>query len=119
LLMRGYHPRSAASASLGQRSVSSEPVRRMTATASLKTGLACTIFACEPVRAKTWIVCMICFDRLRPTVIQGPQGGTWTPGYYSVLFEHPDDIRLEANFVPGAGVLQPGVKFNVATGYST
>jgi hypothetical protein len=36
-----------------------------------------------------------------------------------VLFEDPDGIRLEANFVPGSGVLQPGVKFNPAAGYST
>jgi catechol 2,3-dioxygenase-like lactoylglutathione lyase family enzyme len=53
------------------------------------------------------------------TIIQGPQEGTWAPGYYSVLFEDPDGIRLEANFVPGAGVLQPGVEFNPAAGYST
>jgi catechol 2,3-dioxygenase-like lactoylglutathione lyase family enzyme len=53
------------------------------------------------------------------TVIQAPQEGTWAPGYYSVLFEDPDGIRLEANFVPGAGVLQPDVKFNPAAGYST
>ena len=53
------------------------------------------------------------------TVIQAPQEGTWAPGYYSVLFEDPDGIRLEASFVPGAGVLQPGVKFNAASGYST
>jgi hypothetical protein len=33
-----------------------------------------------------------------------------------VLFEDPDGIRLEANFVPGAGVLQPDVKFNPAAG---
>jgi hypothetical protein len=26
-----------------------------------------------------------------------------------VLFEDPDGIRLEANFVPGAGLLEPGV----------
>ena len=51
------------------------------------------------------------------TVVQAPQEGTWAPGYYSVLFEDPDGIRLEANFVPGAGVLQPGVKFNAASGY--
>jgi len=53
------------------------------------------------------------------TIIQDPQEGTWAPGYYSVLFEDPDGIRLEANFVPGAGVLQPDVKFNPAAGYST
>ena len=53
------------------------------------------------------------------TIIQDPQEGTWAPGYYSVLFEDPDGIRLEANFVPGAGVLQPDVKFNPAADYST
>ena len=51
------------------------------------------------------------------TVVQAPQEGTWAPGYYSVLFEDPDGIRLEASFVPGAGVLQPGVKFNAASRY--
>jgi len=51
-------------------------------------------------------------------VIHGPLEGTWVPGYYSVLFEDPDGIRLEANFVPGAGVLRPDVKFNPAKGYS-
>jgi catechol 2,3-dioxygenase-like lactoylglutathione lyase family enzyme len=52
-------------------------------------------------------------------IIHGPQEGAWIPGYYSVLFEDPDGIRLEANFVPGAGVLQPGVQFNPATDYSS
>ena len=27
------------------------------------------------------------------------------PGYYSVLFEDPDGIRLEVNHVPGKGLL--------------
>ena len=31
-----------------------------------KAGLACTTYACEPVRAKTWIACMICFEKLGP-----------------------------------------------------
>ena len=53
------------------------------------------------------------------TIIQSPQEGTWAPGYYSLLFEDPDGIRLEANFVPGSGVLHPGVTFNPAAGYST
>jgi catechol 2,3-dioxygenase-like lactoylglutathione lyase family enzyme len=56
-------------------------------------------------------------QQIGATIIYPPQEGTWAPGYYSVLFEDPDGIRLEANFVPGAGVLQPGVKFN--PGYST
>ncbi len=39
------------------------------------------------------------------TIIQPPEDGPWAPGYYSVLFEDPDGIRLEANFVPGKGNL--------------
>jgi catechol 2,3-dioxygenase-like lactoylglutathione lyase family enzyme len=53
------------------------------------------------------------------TIIRAPQDGTWAPGYYSVLFEDPDGIRLEANFVPGAGVLAAGVKFNPSEGYQS
>ena len=34
-----------------------------------------------------------------------PQEDGWAPGYYSVLFEDPEGIRLEANFVPGKGLL--------------
>jgi hypothetical protein len=30
-------------------------------------------------------------------------------GYYSILFEDPDGIRLEINFVPGKGNLAEGV----------
>jgi hypothetical protein len=32
------------------------------------------------------------------------------PGYYAVLFEDPDGIRLEVNHVPGRGLLEPGVE---------
>ena len=35
-----------------------------------------------------------------------PEEGGWAPGYYSVLFEDPDGIRLELNFVPGRGLLE-------------
>ncbi|MBV8682165.1 MAG: hypothetical protein JO111_04775 [Caulobacteraceae bacterium] len=38
-------------------------------------------------------------------IMHGPQQDAWAPGYYSVLFEDPDGIRLEANFVPGRGNL--------------
>jgi catechol 2,3-dioxygenase-like lactoylglutathione lyase family enzyme len=31
------------------------------------------------------------------------EGGRFAPGYYSVLFEDPDGIRIEVNFVPGKG----------------
>jgi catechol 2,3-dioxygenase-like lactoylglutathione lyase family enzyme len=38
-------------------------------------------------------------------IIRAPREDGWAPGYYSVLFEDPDGIRLEANFVPGKGHL--------------
>jgi catechol 2,3-dioxygenase-like lactoylglutathione lyase family enzyme len=38
-------------------------------------------------------------------IIRAPQEDSWAPGYYSVLFEDPDGIRIEANFVPGSGNL--------------
>ncbi len=38
-------------------------------------------------------------------VVRGPEEGGFAPGYYSVLFEDPDGIRIEANFVPGKGHL--------------
>ena len=38
-------------------------------------------------------------------IIHGPQEDGWAPGYYSVLFEDPEGVRLEANFVPGKGLL--------------
>ncbi len=38
-------------------------------------------------------------------IVRAPEDGPWAPGYYSVLFEDPDGIRLEANFVPGRGNL--------------
>lgn len=33
----------------------------------------------------------------------GEEGDKFAPGYYSVLFEDPDGIRVEVNFVPGKG----------------
>jgi catechol 2,3-dioxygenase-like lactoylglutathione lyase family enzyme len=43
---------------------------------------------------------------LGATVVHPPQDDDWAPGYYSVLFEDPDGIRLEVNFVPGKGHLE-------------
>jgi catechol 2,3-dioxygenase-like lactoylglutathione lyase family enzyme len=39
-------------------------------------------------------------------IIHAPEDGPWAPGYYSVLFEDPDGVRLEMNFVPGKGLLE-------------
>jgi catechol 2,3-dioxygenase-like lactoylglutathione lyase family enzyme len=38
-------------------------------------------------------------------VVHPPEDGAFAPGYYSVLFEDPDGIRLEVNHVPGKGLL--------------
>ncbi len=44
-------------------------------------------------------------------IIRGPQEGDWAPGYYYVLFEDPDGIRLEMCHVPGRGLLESGASF--------
>jgi catechol 2,3-dioxygenase-like lactoylglutathione lyase family enzyme len=46
--------------------------------------------------------------RLGAKIVHPPREDGFAPGYYSVLFEDPDGIRLEANFVPGRGLLEPG-----------
>ncbi len=38
-------------------------------------------------------------------IVRGPQLADWAPGYYYVLFEDPDEIRLEVCHVPGSGVV--------------
>jgi predicted lactoylglutathione lyase len=38
-------------------------------------------------------------------IVHPPEDGPWAPGYYSVLFEDPDGIRLEVKHVPGKGLL--------------
>ncbi len=38
-------------------------------------------------------------------IIRAPREDEWAPGYYSLLFEDPDGIRLELNHVPGKGLL--------------
>ncbi len=37
---------------------------------------------------------------LGATILRVPQEGEWAPGYYSLLFEDPDGIRLEINHLP-------------------
>lgn len=39
------------------------------------------------------------------TIVHPPEEASWAPGYYSVLFEDPDGIRIELNHVPGKGLL--------------
>jgi catechol 2,3-dioxygenase-like lactoylglutathione lyase family enzyme len=47
-------------------------------------------------------------DELDAHVVHEPELGDFAPGYYSVLFEDPDGIRVEVNYVPGKGHLGEG-----------
>jgi hypothetical protein len=38
-------------------------------------------------------------------IVHAPEEAQFAPGYYSVLFEDPEGVRLEMNFVPGRGHL--------------
>ncbi len=42
-------------------------------------------------------------DDLQARIVHPPEEGGFAPGYYSVLFEDPDGLRIEVNFVPGRG----------------
>ena len=61
--------------------------------------------------------CAALLREIGATIVRAPAEGTWAPGYYSVLFEDPDGIRLEVNFVPGAGLLADGVSIDPRDGY--
>jgi catechol 2,3-dioxygenase-like lactoylglutathione lyase family enzyme len=62
--------------------------------------------------------CAAALKDMGATIIRGPLEGTWTAGYYYVLFEDPDGIRLEVNYVPGKGVFAPDAVFDPREGYS-
>jgi catechol 2,3-dioxygenase-like lactoylglutathione lyase family enzyme len=47
----------------------------------------------------------VLLQELGATIVHPPQENSFAPGYYSVLFEDPDGIRLEINHVPGKGLL--------------
>jgi catechol 2,3-dioxygenase-like lactoylglutathione lyase family enzyme len=62
---------------------------------------------CFRARSREDIDALHAFLRERGVRIVRPPGeGTWAPGYYSLLFEDPEGIRLEVNFVPGKGHLE-------------
>ena len=44
-------------------------------------------------------------ESLGATIVHPPREDGFAPGYYSVLFEDPDGIRIEVNYVPGRGHL--------------
>jgi len=47
-------------------------------------------------------------DQLDAHIVHPPEDAHFAPGYYSVLFEDSDGIRVEVNFVPGKGHLGEG-----------
>jgi hypothetical protein len=48
-------------------------------------------------------------DETEARIVHAPEDGSqFAPGYYSVLFEDPDGLRVEVNHVPGRGHLGPG-----------
>jgi len=48
-------------------------------------------------------------------IVHPPEPGDFAPGYYSVLFEDPEGIRLEVNFVPGKGLFEDPTQLPRAT----
>ncbi len=46
-------------------------------------------------------------EGLGATIVHSPREDGFAPGYYSLLFEDPDGIRIEVNHVPGKGHLSP------------
>ena len=55
--------------------------------------------------------------KLGAQIIRGPEERDWAQGYYYVLFEDPDGIRFEVNFIPGAGLLKKGESFGEGEDY--
>ena len=49
--------------------------------------------------------------------VHAPQEEPWAPGYYSILFEDPDGIRIEFNHVPGIGLLAEGQEIGSADAF--
>jgi catechol 2,3-dioxygenase-like lactoylglutathione lyase family enzyme len=54
---------------------------------------------------------------LGAVIVRGPEEREWAPGYYYVLFEDPDGIRLEVNFIPGAGLIKDDENFGSKEDY--
>lgn len=50
-------------------------------------------------------------------IVHAPQEEPWAPGYYSILFEDPDGIRIEFNHVPGIGLLADGEEIGSADAF--
>ena len=63
-------------------------------------------------RARSSFDVDLCYKFLKSInakIIKSPSHGPWAKDYYFILFEDPDGIRLEVNYVPGKGNLEPGI----------
>ena len=56
-------------------------------------------------------------SKLGAKIVRGPEERDWAPGYYYVLFEDPDGIRIEVNYVPGVGLFETGQSFGSGEDY--
>lgn len=54
---------------------------------------------------------------INANIIRGPISGSWVKGYYYIVFEDPDGIRLEVNYVPKKGVFEKYNSFNPSGDY--
>ena len=54
---------------------------------------------------------------IKANIIRGPMNGNWVKGYYYLVFEDPDGIRLEVNYVPDKGIFEENAKFNPSGNY--
>src|SRR5262249_46478268 len=64
---------------------------------------------CFPARRREDVDAIHSFvvEELHAKVVHPPEDGGFAPGYYSVLFEDPEGIRIEVNHVPGKGHFGP------------
>lgn len=79
---------------------------------------------CFRARSREDVDSVHTFVRQQPDckVVHPPEESDFAPGYYSVLFEDPDGIRIEVNYVPGQGHFGQGGRLGpegdgVATDY--
>ena len=56
-------------------------------------------------------------NQIKAKIVRGPEVRDWAPGYYYILFEDPDGIRIEVNFIPGTGLLKEGEEFKSKDDY--
>jgi hypothetical protein len=76
-----------------------------------------TTSACVPVRERTWIDALPCSRRCTRRSFVDRRKALAHRATITCCSRTQTGIRLEVNFVPGAGVLADGTQFNPTTGY--